>query len=481
MNAALQCVDYLIHDAIVLTLADSKGCGLIPNGALAIRSDKIIAVGESNILKKKFTAHRYIDCTNKVVMPGIIDAHMHTEVSIYRGLAQDSKNWMSDCVFPLRTCLDDASAKVGSLMMIGEAIKAGTTTFVDQNERMRLIAENHHQAGVRAVISQTVNALPKRIALLPSDELYPLESDIEEHFYLESEKLIHTWHEKDHGRITCGINPHGPDRLSINMLRRLNHISEKLNLPIFMHLACGERETKQMKMRYQKRSIPFLKELNMLHSRLIGIHLSVATAEELRTFAASGAGMILCSGSEAIVDGNIPPAVEFNRMSPRLAIGSDQTSGGNNSNMFYEMKVGALLNKCKFRDPEIFQAWKMLRLATIDGARTLGMDHLIGSLEPGKKADLIVIDMNLLHMAPVIYTPLRNIIPNLVYATNGSEVCLSMVNGNIIMEDRKLINLDEDEIIYNATEESKRLMCRASKNFLGKETTTTRLMRDNKL
>ena len=482
MNSVSTCIDYLMHDAIVLTMADPTGCGLIPNGAVAIRDDQIIAVGDSDTLKKEYTAHRYIDCTNKVVMPGLIDAHMHTEVSIYRGLAQDSENWMSDCVFPLRTCLDDDSARVGSLMMIGEAIKAGTTTFVDQNERMCLLAENHYRAGVRAVLSQTVNALPKRVALLPNGELYPFETDIEERLFHESEKLIQAWHGKDRGRITCGLNPHGPDRLSINMLRRLNDLSQKNNLPLFMHLACGERETKQMEMRYHKRTIPFLQELGMLHKDLIGIHLSVATSDELKLFAESGAGMVLCSGSEAIVDGNVPPAVEFNRLSSRLAIGSDQTSGGNNSNMFYEMKVGALLNKCKFHNPEIFQAWKMLRLATIDGARTLGMDHLIGSLEPGKKADIIVIDMNLLQMSPMIYTPLRNIIPNLVYATNGSEVVLSMVDGKIIMEDRKLIHLDEAEIIRNATEESRKLMQRASENTLrGRETTITRLMRDNKL
>ena len=152
-----------------------------------------------------------------------------------------------------------------------------------------------------------------------------------------------------------------------------------------LHLACGNREVRQMQMRYGKRSIPFLDEMGLINERLMAIHLSVATEEELQLLAKKGAAMVLCSGSEAIVDGNIPPAAEFSHYSSRLAIGSDQTSGGNTSNLFYEMKVGAVLNKCKAKNAAVFPAWRMLRLATIDGARAIGMeDWLSGAGKKGR-------------------------------------------------------------------------------------------------
>ncbi|MEG2020706.1 MAG: amidohydrolase family protein, partial [Oscillospiraceae bacterium] len=289
------------------------------------------------------------------------------------------------------------------------------------------------------------------------------------------------YHMKCKGRLTCAISALGPDRISREMLLELGNVSEKLDLPIHMHLSCGDREIKQMQRRYQKRSIPFLNELGLINSRMVGVHLSVATDEELRFLAQSGAAMVLCSGSEAIVDGNVPPAYEFQTYSTRLAIGSDQVSGGNTSNLFYEMKIGALLNKCKYHNPEVFQAWKMLRLATIDGARALGMGAEIGSLEAGKKADIIMLNMQHLHMMPIVLTPLRNIIPNLVYAANGSEVVLSMIDGKLIMENRKLLNLDEKEVIKEANIEAQKLLNRAEKTLFSHETAMNKLMKQNKI
>ncbi|MEG1926015.1 MAG: amidohydrolase family protein, partial [Ruthenibacterium sp.] len=173
-------VDYLFRHAIVVTMADSDGCGLIEDGAVAVKENKILAVGKSKDLEKLFSAHRYIEANNCVVMPGLIDAHMHTRASLYRGLAQDSQNWMSDCSIPYKEALDEKSGRVGSMLMIAEAIKAGTTTFVDINEDMCGLAKNHMQAGTRACMAQTVHALPQGVSSLPKDELYQLDSHTEE-------------------------------------------------------------------------------------------------------------------------------------------------------------------------------------------------------------------------------------------------------------------------------------------------------------
>ena len=474
-------VDYLFYNMIVLTMADPAGCGIIPNGAVAVKGDRIAGVGENGELIKHYSAHRYIDGRGKLLMPGLVDAHMHTGVSIYKGFAQDTKNWMSDCVFPLKGALSAESRRAGSMVMIAEAIKAGTTTMVDSNEDMLLFADNHVQAGVRAQLSHTVHGLPLGRAVIGDDELYPLEDDLEQESLKNCRTLITEYHDSHNGRITCGLCPLGLDRVSRETLQIMKEMSDREGFPIHLHLACGEREVKQMQMRYGKRSISFLHELGLVNRRLIAIHLSVASEDEIRFLAGQGAGMVLCSGSEAIVDGNVPPAFEFSRYSPRLAIGSDQTSGGNSSNLFYEMKIGALLNKCRFKDPSLFQAWKMLRLATIDGARAMGMGHVIGSLEPGKKADMIMLDLEVPQMTPLVWDPVSNLIPNLVYAANGSEVQLSMVDGRIIMEDRILLSIDEKKIIREAQQEGRKLLERAGHKLLEKNSMIQKLKKENKL
>lgn len=474
-------VDYIFHHVIVVTMADKNGCGIIPDGAVAVRGNRIIAVDQTQEVMKHFLAHRYIDGHGKLLMPGLIDAHMHTGVSIFKGFAQDTRNWMSDCVFLLKGALDIESRRAGSMVMIAEAIKAGTTTMVDSNEEMYFFADNHVKAGVRAQLSHTVHGLPLDRVVVEGEELYPLDISVEQESLDNCKKLINKYHKSNGGRITCGLCPLGLDRVSVDALQEIREISRKEDLFIHLHLACGLREVKQMNMRYGKRSIQFLDSLGLVGDKLIAVHLSVATEEEIRFLAKMGSTMVLCSGSEGIVDGNVPPAVEFSRHSKRLAIGSDQTSGGNTSNLFYEMKVGALLNKCRFHDPTVFQAWKMLRLATIDGAYAIGMGDVIGSLEAGKKADMIMLNMQMPHMTPVVWQPLSNIIPNLVYAANGSEVELSMIDGKIVMEDRRLLTIDEQKVIREATHEGRKLLMRTGQKLLSKNKDMQQLKKENKL
>lgn len=474
-------VDYIFHNTIVVTMADKNGCGMILDGAVAVKKDRIAQVGSTSEVMKHFSAHRYIDGRGKLVMPGLIDAHMHTGVSIFKGFAQDTENWMSECVFPLKGALDIEARRAGSMVMIAEAIKAGTTTMADSNEEMYFFADNHVKAGVRAHLSHTIHGLPLGRMEIDENEPFPLEQEIEQEALENSRRLIEQYHQSDSGRITCGLCPLGLDRVSMDTLLLIKEMSERGGFPIHLHLACGNREVRQMQMRYGMRSIPFLDELGLMNDKLIAVHLSVASEEEICFLARKGAAMVLCSGSEGIVDGNIPPAAEFSRFSKRLAIGSDQTSGGNTSNLFYEMKVGAILNKCRFRNPAVFQAWKMLRLATIEGAGALGMGNEIGSLEAGKKADIIMLDMQVPQMTPVVLEPICNIIPNLVYAANGSEVELSMIDGKIVMEDRKLLRINEEKILKDASYEGRKLLNKAGYKLLEKSQTIRVLKEEHKI
>ena len=462
-------------------MADSLGCGVIQDGAVAVKGNCIISVGETAEILKKYSAHRYIDGRGKLLMPGLIDAHAHTGVSIFRGYAQDTENWMSSRVFPLKGALDVKARQAGSMVMLCEAIKAGTTTMVDSNEEMLFFAGNHVKIGIGAQLSDTVHALPFEKAEVEDARLYTLDERVGQEALENCRKLIEQYHRSNYGRITCGLCPLGLDRVSADTLRVMGELSEKQGLLMHLHLACGNREVRQMQMRYGKRSIPFLDEMGLINERLMAIHLSVATEEELQLLAKKGAAMVLCSGSEAIVDGNIPPAAEFSHYSSRLAIGSDQTSGGNTSNLFYEMKVGAVLNKCKAKNAAVFPAWRMLRLATIDGARAIGMEREIGSLERGKKADIIMLNMEEMHLIPLVWEPVSNLIPNLVYAANGSEVELSMIDGKIVMENRRILTVDESEVIRNASEQGRKLLERAGGKLLEKNPEICKQKKENKL
>jgi 5-methylthioadenosine/S-adenosylhomocysteine deaminase len=258
------------------------------------------------------------------------------------------------------------------------------------------------------------------------------------------------WHGHEDNRITCLFGPQGPDMVSKELLLEIKELAQKYDTGIHMHVAQGDREIDQMIKRYGKRSIPWLDELGYLDDRLLAVHLTEATREETQLLAQRGASMILCSGSIGIIDGIVPPAAQFLEISDRLALGSDQAPGNNCNNMFNEMKFTAILNKCKARDPKVFPAWQVLRLATIDGARAIGLGHEVGSLWEGKKADLILVDLNSPAMCPAILDPVRNIVPNLVYSANGSEVEMVIIDGKVIMEDRTLLSVDEKQAVAAA-------------------------------
>ena len=271
-------------------------------------------------------------------------------------------------------------------------------------------------------------------------------------------------------------------RCSKELLLEIQEAAFRLDTGIHMHVSQGDREINQMMKRYGKRSIPFLDEIGYLNHRLMAVHLTEATKEETQLLASKGAGMILCSGSIAIIDGIIPPAAEFLEVSDRLALGSDQAPGNNCNNMFNEMKFTAILNKCKFKDPSVFPAGKVLRMATIEAAKAIGLGNEIGSIDVGKKADLLMIDMTQPCLSPIILHPVRNVVPNLVYSAKGSEVELVMVDGNILIENFQVLTVDEKQVVRDAQAAVERV-CKAAELPFSKipESRLHRMMQNDEL
>ena len=448
--------DKMWTNAYVLPMTGKNG-GLFEDGAVAVKGNKIIKIGKTADIKKEVAAEEEIDASGMLLMPGLIDAHIHSGLAIVRGVAQDMDHWMQKGLWPWMKHMTVEDRKAGSVMNIMEGIRAGTTTFNDYDSHMGELLKSYAKTGVRVMASEMINELPDDIGDLPVEEVYPFDSVIGEKKLQAAVDLYHDWHQAEEGRIRVMFGPQGADMMSLELLKQVQKEAERFDTKIHMHVCQGDREVYQMEKRTGMRPIEFLEKHGLLNDRLLAVHLTEADHEETIQAAESGAGMINCSGSIGIIDGIVPPVELFTSAGGTAALGSDQAPGNNGNNMFNEMKFAAILNKVKAKDPKVFPALKALRMATIDAAAVLGMESDIGSLEEGKKADMIVLDTRKQTLSPVLLHPLENVTANLVYAARGEEVQDVIVDGRFIMKNRKLLFIDEEEAMAEAQKRAEKL------------------------
>jgi 5-methylthioadenosine/S-adenosylhomocysteine deaminase len=375
--------DLLILHGDVFTMA-GDGVGYLPDGAVAVRGNKILAIGPSRALENKYDAKRTIDASNKAVLPGLIDGHLHTAIAILRGLGQDAPTW-HEGVDPYFEQLNPDAVLAGAYLSAIEAIRAGTTTLGDYGPGMLITLPFYEQLGVRAAVCSLISEVPPVESTLAEGELYPFDPAIGEMRLWENRELIEKWNGAGEGRITVMIGPQGPDYCSVGLFEEIRRTAEEHDLKIHMHIGQGDREILQMKNRYGKRPAQFLKDIGYLDERLLSVHMVKCTDEEVAIIAHSGASMAFCPSSLIICDGIVPPADIFLDAGASVCLGTDETSSNNGTNIFSEMKIGSLALKMKRQDPAYLPTWTALRMATIEGARALGLDREVGSLEPDKK------------------------------------------------------------------------------------------------
>ncbi len=462
-------VDTLITHAHLFTM-QGNGVGYVADGAVVIKGARLTAVGRTADMTERFQAAEQIDATGHALLPGLIDAHMHTPWAVVRGVAQDVAHWMQKALAPYARHVSPEAALAGTRLNVLEALKAGTTTFCDFAKPFPGWAAFYDEVGVRARLTPTINSLPPGgMAAWEIGEAYPLEEAFGQAAIDDALAFARNWHNRDGGRLTVMLGPQGADMLSRDQLLQVKREADRAGLMIHMHVAQGDREIDQMLKRYGRRTPEFLDDLGYLDDQLLAVHLTEATDEEAALIAQRGARMALCSGSIGIIDGIVPPAHAFRSAGGLVALGSDQASGNNCNNMFNEMKLTALFNKIKFRDPTIMPAWEVLRMATVESAEAMGLGGEIGSLEAGKQADLILVDLHALNLSPVLDAPVRNIVPNLVYAASGREVRLVMVAGRILMRDGQLITADEAAVRAEAQAQAERVAARVTADPVHRE------------
>jgi len=459
----------LIKNGFLLTMT-GEGVGSIVDGAVAVEGQDIVAVGKTDDIVKEYgSAEHVIDAKGKAVLPGFVDGHIHTGLSLARGLAQDVPEieWMLKTMAPYTKFLTPEQSIVGSRVGVLEALKAGTTTFGEIGANMGSVADKVFiLAGVRANLANTINQIGSESRPDPK-KLYIFFEDIGEKKFKEGVELIEKYDGAGEGRITGILSPHGADMMNKELLLAVKEKAKELGKLAHIHVAQGGREELQMKMRYGMTTIKYLDSIGYLDDQLIAAHCHQTTDDEVALIAERGVRYASCPASIGGIDGITPPLGLFIESGGKYAtIGSDQAPGNGHHNMLVEIKVAALMNKTRHRDPTVLPAWKTLRLATIEGAHAIGLGDKIGSLEAGKKADIILLDLKVPHMTPIIYNPMNNIAPNIVYSARGDEITDVIINGDHVIVDKAVQTIDEAKAIEEAQLAATEIADGAAQGFL---------------
>ena len=425
--------DLLVTGKYLLTLDENST--FIEDGGVAVRGDTIIEIGHGGTLIKKYPAAELIREDNGLIMPGLINTHTHAAMACFRGLADDLPlmTWLNEYIFPAEATLTGEIVYHSTLLSMCEMIRSGTTAFCDMYLFAEHVARAAGQSGMRAWVGEALYDFPS-----PN--------------YGESENglaytrdLLERYKGSD--MISITVDPHAVYTCSPDLLTRLGAMAEEYKALFLIHLAENQDEVHTCNQRYGKTPVQHLEALGLLGERMVAAHCVVLNEEEIQLLAERKVGVAHCAESNMKLASGIAPVPAMLAAGVRVGIGTDGSASNNNVDMFSEMNTVAKLHKVHQLDPTVMSAEETLRAATRGGAMILGMDGKIGSLETGKKADLIVLDFDQPHLTPV-YNP----VSHLVYAARGSDVIHSVIGGKVVLRNRQLTTLDEEEIMSRAVE-----------------------------
>ena len=460
-------VSFAIINTWLLTM-QGRGLGIVENGTLAIENDSIVYAGPSDRFDAS-GASVTIDGSHHVTMPGLVNTHFHSAMTLLRGGAQDMPEieWMNRGVGPLGAHVNDDDSLVGSKLAVVEGLRSGTTTFAEYGANVARLVENVYQPfGVRVVATETINEIsPNRAHLKPTD-LYEFDPSKGEAALGQAERLFDSFRGED--LVTCMYGPQALDMVSVELLSRIRDRAVSRGAGMHLHLAQGGRERLQIQGRYgdDASTVSVMREHDLLGDFLIAAHCHDTDEAERESMADAKVRMASCQSSISMIDGIVPPLSHYvEDLGGTAGLGTDQAPGPGNHNMFREMRTASLLAKVIHRDPTRLPAWKALELATIGGARVLGLDDTIGSLEAGKRADVITVNLRHPNLSPTVSQPFRNFVPNLVYSASGAEIDNVFINGRRVMADGRLTFVDESDLMAEADERAARIFASAESDW----------------
>ena len=421
----------MIRNGWVPTMAADDA--LIEKGAVAVSGDSIADVGPEDALDGRYQAKKTIDARGGIIMPGLVNAHTHAAMSLFRGLADDLPlmTWLQEHIFPAEAKLTSEMVYQGTLLACAEMILSGTTTFCDMYLFEEAVARAAKRAGMRAVAGEVLYDFP-------SPNYGPIEEGLK-----YTEALIDRW--RDDPLVTIAVEPHSAYLCSPELLVKAKAIADRNNAPMVIHLSESEHEVNEVRQKHGKTPVEHLAEIGFLCPNLIADHCVALTQKDMALLKDFDVKVAHNPESNMKLASGIAPVPDLIKYGITVGIGTDGCASNNNLDLFQEMDTVAKLHKVHSLDPTVMDARTVVKMATIYGAQVLGLEDLIGSLEPGKRADIIIIDTRRPHL-----TPMYNIYSHLVYAVSGNDVVTAVVNGQVLMEDRALTTLDVDAVIKDA-------------------------------
>ncbi len=411
---------------------------VIENTNIYIEGDRISSIGE---LKEDIKATKTIDGKNKVAMPGLVNAHTHIGMSLLRNYADDLPlhEWLTKKIWPVEAKLTEEDVYWGSLLSMVEMIQSGTTAFCDMYFFMDEVGKGLEEAGMRGVLTRGI-----------------IEEKGKKKEKLDDTRRLHkSWHGKADGRIKVMVAPHAPYTCSPKYLEDIIDLAYELNAGIHIHLSETKKEVEDSFKTYGKSPIKHVYDLGLFKLPTIAAHCVHVDEEDINILRENNVSPVNNPSSNLKLASGFAPIDQMLKAGVNVSLGTDGSSSNNNLNMFEEIHLASIVNKAVNMDAVSVPAITALEMATINGAKALLWDDEIGSIEAGKKADLILIDMDKPHLYPR-----HNIISALAYSVQGSDVDTVIVDGNIIMENREIKTLDVEKILYKAEKIAKDLVNR---------------------
>lgn len=426
-------MNILIKNTAVLTM---EGNSSINDGTnVGIEGDRIKFIGD---MPEDFTADKIIDGTGKIVMPGLVNAHTHVAMSLFRNYADDIpfEEWLTEKIWPLEAKLTEEQIYWGSMLGIAEMIRSGVTCFADMYFFVDQTARAAEESGIRASLSRG----------LVEDEDARLKLE-------ETKELAAKWHNKAEGRISIMAGPHAPYTCGAEYLKSIVEMSSELSIGIHIHLSESIKEVRESYNLFGMSPISRMNEIGLFERPTLAAHCVHLSDEDIGILSEKQVNVVNNPGSNLKLGNGFAPVEKLLSAGVNVALGTDGAASNNNLNMFEEINLVSLINKGINRDTTSVPAYTALLMATVNGAKTLGLEEQLGTIVPGKKADIIMLDLKKPH-----FCPRYNLASSLVYSAQASDVSEVIVNGRILMEAGELTLIDLEKVMYNAGKCAEALM-----------------------
>jgi 5-methylthioadenosine/S-adenosylhomocysteine deaminase len=407
---------------------------VIEDGAVAVERGRIVAVGKRSEIVSQYAAREVIDARGRAVIPGLINGHTHVPMTLFRGIADDLdlQEWLTKYIFPAEAKnVTEDFVRVGAQLGLAEMIRGGTTTYCDMYYFEDAIAEETERAGVRGLLGETVIDFPVADNKTWADAMR------------YTERFVARW--KGNALITAAIAPHAPYTVSEAHLREVRAFSDRTGSPVVTHVAETRKEVEDISRDHGARPVEYLARIGFLSPRTVAAHTVHLTEGEIGLLKQYGVGSVHNPQSNMKLASGVAPVPQMLRAGVAVGLGTDGAASNNDLDMWEEIDTAAKLHKLATFDPKVITAEEALAMATREGARALHMDSEIGSLETGKRADIVVVDLDSLHQ-----TPRYSIYSHLVYATKAADVRTVVIEGRVVMLDRRLLTLNESLIKQKA-------------------------------